>query len=306
MELKDRLFSCLLPYFNVAAGEVLNRALIENDSIFQAIKNVKLAAILPRFLKIIENLQNWRVIATALRLFVGFPSQLFQQGWSQMTALIRLKMAASPHSLAEAAINFYLTGCRVMNEDAVVPFLLEYSECPQFQMRSFFLKVSVAVAPEISPSTLIEWIIPVTVKLADDAVLAVRVAFLRSCGKLREVLVRIRALDAEKWLTATAMRLGKERDPYLQDVWRACFENVKPSFSQEDRVALLERPAGISRSTLVLQQPIAASERIRHRSTGPVLTRPRGILPKGLRKSGRSVARGWPITGRGSNRNLTV
>jgi hypothetical protein len=307
MDLKDRLFSCLLPYFNVAAGEVLNRALIETDSIFQAIKKVKLAAILPSFLKIIESLRNWRIIATALRLFVGFPGQLFQQGWAQIAAIVRQKMAESPHSLAEAALTFYITGCRIMNEDAVIPFLLEYSECPQFQLRSFFLKLSVAIASEISPPTFIERIIPATVKLGDDAVLAVRAAFLQSCGQLRDALVRIRAVDGEKWLTTAAMRLGKDRDPYLQDVWRAYLEHLKPPFSQEGCVALLDPPSGISRSIFVIQP---MSEVTRHRSTGPVLARPGGMLAKGLRKSNRLMARGWAPSvsapGRGSARHLVM
>jgi hypothetical protein len=309
MELKDRLFSCLLPYFNVAAGQVLHRALIENGSIFRAIKNLKLAAILPSFLKIIESLHNWRLISAAVQLFIAFPGQLFQQGWAEMAALVRQKMASSPHSLAEIASSFYLAGC-VMNEHAVVPFLVEYSESPRFQLRSFFLNLSVATAYEISPPIFIEWIIPATVKLADDPVLEVRAAFIRICGQLRDILLRIREINAEKCLTATAMRLGKEKDPYLHDVWLDCFEHLQLSFPQEDRVALLERPAAISRSTVVLQQPMAGSETTRHRSTGPVLTRPRGMLAKRLRGSGRSMPRGWPASacgrGRTSDRNLAV
>jgi hypothetical protein len=42
------------------------------------------------------------------------------------------------------------------------------------------------------------------------------------------------------------MRLAEDKDPYLQDVWRTCFEQLKSSFSQEECVVFLEQSAGIS------------------------------------------------------------
>jgi hypothetical protein len=73
-----------------------------------------------------------------------------------MASLVKKKMALSPHALAGAAVNFYLTVADHVPDEELIPYLIEYAHSSQHQLRSFYFKVIAAVANSVSISTFIE------------------------------------------------------------------------------------------------------------------------------------------------------
>jgi hypothetical protein len=214
-------------------------ALVETSGLYSGMKTVKINAILPHFLGIFESIVRWRTIASGITVFLSFPIEAFQQAWRQLAVLVRSKVALSPHALAERATRFYVRAAEVVSNEELIPFLLEYAQSSQHQLRALFVRLMAATANGISITLFIERLWPAAARLAEDPVVAVRAAFLKGSGCFRKVFLQNERSDAEKSLTTLFMIMGKETDQYLQGVWRDCLEFFKGgSAAGEEKVVM--------------------------------------------------------------------
>jgi hypothetical protein len=259
--LKDMLFSYLLPYFSSEDDAIID-ALFENSFLYLALKAIRINAILPYFLSIVDSLKRWRTIASAISIFLGFPEEIVQQSWRQMASLVKKRMSSSPHALASAAVNFYLTLADHTPEEELIPYLFEYTQSSQHQLRSFYFKVIVAVANSLSISTFMERLWPAAIRLAEDPVASVRITFLNVSGQLRRLFAQNFLSTAEMAITKMSMVMSKDSDPFVQLMCRECCECFKTSVTlseNESRISLKSGAAQLVRSAHILTAPVGIS-----------------------------------------------
>jgi hypothetical protein len=275
-QLTELLFSYLFPYF-VSDNDAICGALVETSMLYSGMKTVKINAILPHLIAIVAAIARWRTIASAITVFLSFPIEVFRQAWRQLAAVVKSKVALSPHALAERATHFYARGAELVLNEELVPFLLEYARSSQHQLRALFMRFVAATAYYISITTFIERLWPAAASLAEDPVVAVRAAFLRASGGFRKLFLRNERPDMEKSLMTLFMIMGKDTDPYLQAVWRDCLEFFKGGgrVVSEERAIIQLRKGG----SQLFRQPNVLPDS-KQRSIQGSLAKPVMLVPK--------------------------
>jgi hypothetical protein len=236
VQLTDVLFSLLLPFFSCSDPRV-HEAIIGQPDIFHVLNTAKLNALLRGFFRLFESLTRWRVISAAIGISLGFPPDIFPLALSQLIIAVKSKLCLHPFVLGDATTNFFVAVVLGSPEEDVLGHAVDFSRSSNHQVRSFFLRLAIALGQFLSGVAFLERLWPAALLLAEDPVVSVRASFLRCSCPFRQLFARYGETAADKHLTTVFMIMGKDGDPLLQAVWLECAE----SFSRPPRRPDLER-----------------------------------------------------------------
>jgi hypothetical protein len=218
VQLTDLLFSLLLFSFS-SSDRRIHHALLSHSALFRALNASKINALMPGFLRICEGLIRWRLIASAVAIFIDFPTDCIASSWRPMGAILRVKHAQFPFALADATAAFYARVLIATQEAEILGAALSLARAPTHQLRSFFIQLA-AMLGHLRPSGFVDRLWPAALALAQDPVLAVRCTFLRCAAQFHDAFVETGDRAAVKNLTTVFMILGTVADPALEAVWR--------------------------------------------------------------------------------------
>jgi hypothetical protein len=220
-ELKDRLFSWLLPYFGASDPEI-GEALSQNRQIFQVIGSAKLAAVLPQFLRIVQSLGRWRVVATAIAIMTELPVELIRQASAQICATVHAQLIRFPVPLKPAAMAFYSVIAAQIDPTEFASMLVKtFRLSPCHRLRSFFIEMTKVAYPLVPSNSFLEFLWPNLVSLVEDPVPSVKVCFVDSLRTFRQVMPGCPFSKNWHYCLVHLATLAEDPDPYVRAIWEA-------------------------------------------------------------------------------------
>jgi hypothetical protein len=264
VQLTDLLFSLFLSFFS-SSDRRIHHALVNNPNSYLSLNASKINALLPGFLRICEGLVQWRLIVSAVAIFLNFPADCVSSSWRAMGAILKVKHVLSPFALSDAITTFYLKVFFVTQDEEVLVTPLSLARAPAHQFRSFFIKFA-AIFGHVQPmGVFVDELWPAALALAQDPVLSVRYIFLRCAGQFHDDFVK-GGLQADlKNLTTVFMMMGTIEDPTFEAAWR----DVAAQLADERRSP--RSTVQLYRSTTALDAPAVEVRRPLRR---PELLRP--------------------------------
>jgi hypothetical protein len=269
-ELKDRLFSWLLPYFSMSDREI-GESLIQNRAIFQVIGTAKITAMLPQFLKVIQSLRRWRVTASAIAILTELPGETIRQFCTQICGVVHDQFAQYPAPLRQSAITFYsAVAAQTDPGDFALLLVSSFRRSPRHKLRSFFVELIQFVIPLIPVNILNEILWPNVVSLVEDPVASVRVSLLQSLQPFRKLLRQLSLIEAEQLLLGTMAILADDADPYVHAVWESHWDWISNlgmgtestiSQSMPEFAVRLPKPSHLLPSPLIVTPVADANKR---------------------------------------------